>query len=64
MYCCFTLIEEFVLSWDELYCFLLIEVRLLCCHSLCHNCFHVAMIFTFFADQVFPQRWKQSIVIP
>jgi hypothetical protein len=40
---------------------LLISVHVLCCQPLCHNCFHLAIIFKFVAVRLLLQCWKQMI---
>jgi hypothetical protein len=45
-------IDALMLSWGEIFCLLLIEVRLLCYQPSCHNTLHIAMIFTSVANQV------------
>jgi len=48
-------VEVFFISWDELSGSLLLEERVLCYQSSCHNCFHFVSVFEFMIANIRPK---------
>ena len=60
-HCISTQSPPFILSWDELFCSLLISVRVLYQPS-CLFCLHLAILFVFVVDNILLQRCKQMTI--
>lgn len=47
------------LSWEKLFCFLVIEFRVLYYHPSCHRFFHLSLFFEFVAIKITLRRWQE-----
>lgn len=48
--------------WDKLFYSLLNEIHVLCYQTLCHNRFHLEVIFKSVVATIFINCWKQMLI--
>jgi len=53
-------VETFIISREECFFFLLISAHVLYYQPSCHNCLHLAIMFTFIAAKIRLERWKRD----